>query len=127
MLARLPVRLRPRFGRKAGLATTAVLLVAGGAAVISTAAGATSAHTNNGQAHQVQTDPQPPSNADFTGHGANAHGPYDSTRDGSPSGNGNGDGNRIGEPCAGCVGKADNKNPHGQMPGGEDANAGYEC
>src|SRR5215470_8381774 len=75
---------------------------------------------DGGRAHQVRTDPQPPSNADFSGHGANTHGPYDSTRDGSPSGNGNGDGNRIGEPCAGCVGKADNKNPHGQMPGGED-------
>src|SRR5215468_6078804 len=123
MLARLPSGRRLRLGRKAGLATTAVLLVAGGAAVISTAAGAT-ADKDHGRAHQVLTDPQPASNADFTGHGANEHGPYDSTRDGSPSGNGNGDGNAIGKPCAACVGKADNKNPHGQMPGGEDANAG---
>jgi hypothetical protein len=73
------------------------------------------------------TSPQPPSKADFSGHGANVHGPYDSTRDGSPSGNGNGNGNAVGKPCAGCVGKADNKNPHGQMPNGSDPNAGYEC
>jgi hypothetical protein len=73
------------------------------------------------------TSPQPPSKADFSGHGANVHGPYDSTRDGSPSGNGNGNGNAVGKPCAGCVGKADNKNPPGQMPNGTDPNAGYEC
>ena len=73
------------------------------------------------------TTPQPPSNADFSGHGANVHGPYDSTRDGSPSGNGNGGGKATGKPCAGCVGKADNKNPPGQLPNGSDANAGYEC
>lgn len=33
----------------------------------------------------------------------------------------------TGEPCAGCVGKADNKNPPGQYPNGSDANNGYEC
>ena len=73
------------------------------------------------------TSPQPPSNADFSGNGSNTHGPYDSTRDGSPSGNGNGNGQAIGKPCAGCVGKADNKNPPGQLPGPSDPNAGYEC
>lgn len=73
------------------------------------------------------SSPQPPSNADFSDHGANTHGPYDSTRDGSPSLNGNGGGESVGKPCAGCVGKADNKNPSGQMPNGSDANAGYEC
>lgn len=71
--------------------------------------------------------PQPPSKADFSGNGANTHGPYDSTRDGSPSKNGNGDGKAAGKPCAGCVGKADNKNPPGQLPGGSDPNSGYEC
>jgi hypothetical protein len=72
--------------------------------------------------------PQPNSNADNNGVGANnGPGPYTSTRDGSPSGNGSGTGNATGEPCAGCVGKADNKNPPGQMPGPSDANAGYEC
>lgn len=73
------------------------------------------------------SEPQPPSNADFSGNGANQHGSYDSTRDGSPSGNGNGGGNAVGKPCAGCVGKADNKNPPGQFPDGSDPNAGYEC
>lgn len=76
---------------------------------------------------QDTTKPQPPSKADFSGRGANKHGPYDSTRDGSPSRNGNGGGEAVGKPCAGCVGKADNKNPPGQLPGGSDANAGYEC
>lgn len=73
------------------------------------------------------SSPQPGSNADFSGNGANTNGPYDSTRDGSPSLNGNGGGESVGKPCAGCVGKADNKNPQGQMPDGSDANAGYEC
>jgi hypothetical protein len=62
-----------------------------------------------------------------TGVGANQGGPYDSTCDGSPSQNGLGDGNATGQPCAGCVGNADDKNPPGQMPDGSDANAGYEC
>lgn len=81
---------------------------------------------NSGQFGDT-TQPQPRSNADRTGHGANVSGPYDSTRDGSPSLNGNGNGAAVGKPCAGCVGRADNKNPHGQLPGGSDANAGYEC
>jgi hypothetical protein len=76
------------------------------------------------------TQPQPPSNADQNSGGANGKcpdGPYCSTRDGSPSGNGNGGGKATGKPCAGCVGKADNKNPKGQYPNGSDHNAGYEC
>jgi hypothetical protein len=70
------------------------------------------------------------SHADQNGGGANgqcAGGPYCSTRDGSPSQNGSGNGDATGKPCAGCVGKADNKNPLGQMPNGSDHNAGYEC
>jgi hypothetical protein len=76
------------------------------------------------------TQPQPTSNADQNSGGANGQcpgGTYCSTRDGSPSGNGNGNGEATGKPCAGCVGKADNKNPKGQQPGGSDNNAGYEC
>jgi hypothetical protein len=73
------------------------------------------------------SQPQLPSNADFSGHGANVTGPYNSTRNGAPSLNGNGNGAAVGKPCAGCVGKADNKNPAGQMPNGSDHNAGYEC
>ena len=72
-------------------------------------------------------EPQPRSNADNNGGGANHEGPYDSTRDGSPSMNGNGGGKATGKPCAGCVGKADNKNPQGQYPNGSDHNNGYEC
>jgi hypothetical protein len=81
------------------------------------------------------TSPQPESKADRTDRGANAgtcsetqrdHA-YCSTRDGSPSQNGVGDGKAKGKPCAGCVGKADNKNPKGQHPDGSDRNAGYEC
>ena len=76
------------------------------------------------------SSPQPVSNADQNSGGANGQcpgGPYCSTRDGSPSGNGNGGGKATGKPCAGCVGKADNKNPKGQNPNGTDNNAGYEC
>jgi hypothetical protein len=76
------------------------------------------------------SQPQPLSGADQNSGGANGKcpdGPYCSTRDGSASGNGNGGGQAVGKPCAGCVGKADNKNPPGQYPNGSDANAGYEC
>lgn len=61
------------------------------------------------------------------GNGANVPGPYDTTCDGSPSGNGNGGSDTSNKPCAGCVGNADNKNPKGQLPGPQDRNAGYEC
>ena len=75
--------------------------------------------------------PQPLSNADKNGTGANpgetcTHA-YCSTRDGTESKNGNGGGGANGKPCAGCVGKADNKNPKGQAPDGSDRNNGYEC
>ncbi len=76
------------------------------------------------------TEPQEESTADQNDGGANGdcpEGPYCSTRDGSDSENGEGDGEASGKPCAGCVGKADNKNPQGQMPDGSDDNAGYEC
>jgi hypothetical protein len=73
------------------------------------------------------TLPQPPSTADDNGTGANVEGPYDSTRKGLPSENGNEGGNATCKPCAGCVGKADNKNPPGQQPGPQDHNNGYEC
>jgi len=76
------------------------------------------------------SQPQPYSTADRNNTGANDTGstnPYRSTRNGSPSLNGNGNGQATGKPCAGCVGKADNKNPPGQQPNGSDHNAGYEC
>jgi LPXTG-motif cell wall-anchored protein len=92
--------------------------------------GNASSHVTNGTAGTVgsPTSPQPLSNADNSGHGANTNpGPYTSTRNGSPSLNGNGTGQAVGKPCAGCVGKADNKNPPGQFPNGSDPNSGYEC
>jgi hypothetical protein len=96
--------------------------------------------SSSSASHQVDctatpSDPlcskQPLSTADQNTGGANGQcpgGPYCSTRDGSASGNGNRtQGQHTGEPCAGCVGKADNKNPKGQNPDGSDHNAGYEC
>jgi LPXTG-motif cell wall-anchored protein len=86
--------------------------------------------TGHGGTAGDTTSPQPISTADANSGGANGQcpgGPYCSTRDGSPSDNGVGDGKAVGEPCAGCVGKADNKNPRGQMPDASDGNAGYEC
>jgi hypothetical protein len=62
-----------------------------------------------------------------TGHGANQGDAYDNTCPAGPSGNGNGNGQATGKPCAGCVGQADDKNPQGQLPNGDDANNGYEC
>jgi hypothetical protein len=59
--------------------------------------------------------------------GANQPGPYDPNDTvGQPSGNGKSTDNGK-PPCAGCVGAADDKNPPGQLPGGSDPNAGYEC
>src|SRR5947207_670311 len=62
-------------------------------------------------------------------------GPYCASSTGAASANGSGGGasasststSTNGEPCAGCVGNADNMNPHGQMPSASDTNAGYEC
>jgi hypothetical protein len=97
---------------------------------IATTHQAEAGHLPTQRASGDTSSPQPISNADANSGGANGQcpgGPYCSTRDGSPSANGNGGGQAIGKPCAGCVGKADNKNPRGQMPNGSDANAGYEC
>jgi hypothetical protein len=92
--------------------------------------GAAASHSTNGTGGTFgsPTSSQPLQQPDNQGQGANTFpGPYSSTRDGSPSLNGNGDGLGVGQPCAGCVGKADNKNPPGQFPNGSDPNAGYEC
>jgi hypothetical protein len=110
-----------------GAAVAAGVICVGAFALFGSPVSASPGDHGNSPAHQTYTSPQPTSNADYSGHGANVHGPYDSTRDGSASQNGKGDGNAAGKPCAGCVGKADNKNPAGQMPGGSDNNAGYEC
>jgi hypothetical protein len=110
-----------------GAAVAAGVICVGAFALFGSPVSASPGDHGNSPAHQIYTSPQPTSNADYSGHGANVHGPYDSTRDGSASQNGKGDGKAAGKPCAGCVGKADNKNPAGQMPGGSDNNAGYEC
>src|SRR3954449_398945 len=110
----------------------------GHAAKASSTTHANDAHASSASDHSAgnastvgdSTQPQPLSGADQNSGGANGQcpgGPYCSTRDGSASGNGNGGGQAVGKPCAGCVGKADNKNPKGQMPNGSDNNAGYEC
>ncbi|HEX5771435.1 MAG TPA: hypothetical protein VFY11_10750 [Nocardioidaceae bacterium] len=77
--------------------------------------------------------PQPESSADENDGGANAYdcedgpvGPYCATTR-HESRNGLGDGEAVGRPAAGSVGRADNKNPPGQEPGPEDGNRGYEC
>src|SRR3954447_23790788 len=93
------------------------------------AGGNASASNGNGSVKTVDAPAGCPNsfhNSD-TGHGANVSGAYDSTCDGSPSLNGNGNGNAGGKPCAGCVGNADDKNPPGQAPDGSDHNKGYEC
>jgi len=110
-----------------GAAVAVGVICAGAFALFGSPVSAAPGDHGNSPAHQIYTSPQPTSNADYSGNGANVHGPYDSTRDGSASQNGKGDGKAGGKPCAGCVGKADNKNPAGQMPGGSDNNAGYEC
>ncbi len=108
-----------RLGRMGILTAALSLALAGGFA--STASASTSGSPNM---------PQPISNADANLGGANGQcpgGPYCSTRTGLSSMNGNNNGKAVGRPAAGAVGKADNKNPPGQMPNGSDLNAGYEC
>jgi hypothetical protein len=90
-------------------------------ALIFVVAGAWTAFADNPNAGCNQTPYENP------GNGANHSGAYDDTCDGSASGNGNGNGNATGQPCAGCVGNADEKNPPGQAPDASDGNAGYEC
>lgn len=81
------------------------------------------AQANSGGEGQAQG--QAKGNSEGTG--ANQSGPYNPSGVGKQSGNGNSDNNNGKRPCAGCVGKADAKNPPGQLPGGSDRNRGYEC
>ena len=70
-----------------------------------------------------------PTHGSDTGHGANTSpGPYTNTCEPEHEpGNGSENGNATGQPCAGCVGNADDKQPPGQFPDGSDHNNGYEC
>ena len=110
----------------------ALTLAAGGPVALAASHSAAGSHQSQGTSGTSGStaQPQPTSRADHNSGGANGQcpgGPYCSTRHGAPSGNGNGNGKATGKPCAGCVGKADNKNPQGQKPNGTDHNAGYEC
>ena len=114
------------------LAVLLLMVPEAGTASATSTHSAASRHASQGTAatrgnpHQAQ----PLSTADRNPGGANGKcsgGPYCSTRNGTSSLNGNGKGIALGKPCAGCVGKADNKNPPGQYPNGSDPNAGYEC
>ncbi|HET9733100.1 MAG TPA: hypothetical protein VFP54_10535, partial [Acidimicrobiales bacterium] len=121
-----------QFGRLPKVASAVFVLA--GVTFIPAAAFASSGnagHSNgNAGTSGTYTSAQPYSNADRNNGGANdtsTSNQYASTRTGLPSGNGNGGGAAAGKPCAGCVGRADNKNPPGQYANGSDNNAGYEC
>lgn len=115
--------------RTAGRLTRNVVVVATLPAALVLMGGTAHAAGNSGDVNR----PQPLSHADQNDTGANPGttggcGAYCSTRDGSASANGRGDSTTSNKPCAGCVGKADNKDPKGQAPSGPvDHNAGYEC
>jgi hypothetical protein len=87
--------------------------------------------TNTAGTSGTCSSPQPWSTADRNNTGANdtsGSNAYASTRNGADADNGGANGRATGKPCAGCVGKADNKNPSGQAPNGPvDHNNGYEC
>jgi hypothetical protein len=110
-----------------------VTVVAAAAFGVAGAVAVSAAAMASGNPNGDPSQPQPLSNADTNSGGANGQcpdGTYCSTRDGSPSQNGVGDGQANGKPCAGCVGSADNKNPPGQEkqdPLGTFPNNGYEC
>ncbi len=116
------------------------LLVAFGALTMTALINPAAADPGNGHAYGHYKDdrstvtfpdrtppPTDPQAADpEAGNGANQScGAYCPTGVGLPSGNG--DGNAVGQPCAGCVGNADGKNPPGQFKDGGDPNNGYEC
>jgi hypothetical protein len=154
-LAGAPAELRAAAGASAGssadraiaekaAATTAGTGSAAGAAsgksaATSTSTGGTYVNGNTNSSKDERptalvpgTPSQPLSKADKNGTGANpgttcTHA-YCSNGTGLEPGNGNDSAPAKGQPCAGCVGKADNKNPKGQYPSGPvDHNAGYEC
>src|SRR5205814_1749060 len=73
-------------------------------------------HDNGPNADQsvdpAAADPTSTTTTVVDGSGANSGcGDYCPNGVGLPSGNGNGNGNATGQPCAGCVGNADDKNP----------------
>ena len=108
--------------------------IALGLSFLSGPAAASTAISDKGRGNQGQTSSTKDCDGTHhskTGHGANdsASHAYNETCDENiASGNGAGDGEAGGKPCAGCVGNADDKNPQGQDPSGPvDHNNGYEC
>src|SRR5918995_1943604 len=91
--------------------------------------------SDGGSSDAVPPPPGPALEGSSQDGGANStSGPYDpdptdpgASGVGQPSGNGKSTDNNGNRPCAGCVGKADYKNPPGQLPDGSDHNKGYEC
>src|SRR4051794_6727891 len=136
-LVRMSSKAMFRSLRRLVVVTAASTVVLASGAGMSAAYAAADHSTGTAGTSGVSTSPQPLSNADQNPGGANGGcstdptGIYCSTRDGSPSGNGNQEnGGHTGEPCAGCVGNADNKNPPGQEttdPSGTFPDNGYEC
>src|SRR5436305_8613791 len=115
----------------------AVLLALGSVTMVGALVTPASADPGNGHAYGHSkdapvtiADPAPApqgSDTQATG-GANQDcGAYCPDGVGLPSGNGNGGGSATGQPCAGCVGNADGKNPPGQFEDRGDPNNGYEC
>jgi hypothetical protein len=99
-------------------------------------AGLPDAAPDDGSSEVVPPPPDPALQGAGQDGGANdtSAGPYDpdpadpgASGVGQPSGNGKSTENSGKRPCAGCVGKADYKNPPGQLPDGSDHNKGYEC
>src|SRR5829696_1839664 len=82
--------------------------------------------SDGGSSEAVPPPPDPALEGSSQDGGANSTlGPYDPTDPGAsgvrqPSGNGKSTDNNGNRPCAGCVGKADLKNPPGQRPDGGD-------
>lgn len=108
--------------------------IALGLSFLSGPASAATANLDKGRGNQGQTSSTKDCDGtrnSKTGNGANDSQPhaYNETCDEDiASGNGGGNGEAGGKPCAGCVGNADDKNPPGQYPSGPgDANNGYEC
>src|SRR3954451_10992753 len=136
-LVRMSSKAMFRSLRRLVVVTAASTVVLASGAGMSAAYAAADHSTGTAGTSGVSTSPQPLSNADQNPGGANGGcstdptGIYCSTRDGSPSGNGNQEnGGHTGEPCAGCVGNADNKNPPGQEttdPSWTFPYNGYEC
>ena len=108
--------------------------IALGLSFLSGTASAATANLDKGRGNQGQTSST--KDCDGTHHSKTGHGANDSARhaynetcdEDIASGNGGGNGEAGGKPCAGCVGNADDKNPQGQYPSGPgDHNNGYEC